>query len=105
MKLRKSLGCKRHILTLDDDPFDDTLGIEASYVCYTVNAGCLQRRFKLVVNAMRIEFRQCFAELDMLQPADVIVTEIFDSVLLGEGILATMRHALKNLLKVKVRCP
>lgn len=32
--------------------------------------------------------------------ADVIVTEIFDSELLGEGVLPTMRHALKSLLKV-----
>ena len=31
--------------------------------------------------------------------ADVIVTEIFDSELLGEGILPTMRHAKSNLLK------
>ena len=32
--------------------------------------------------------------------ADVIVTEIFDSELLGEGILPTMRHAVKHLLQV-----
>ena len=30
----------------------------------------------------------------------MIVTEIFDSELLGEGILPTMRHAAKHLLKV-----
>ena len=34
--------------------------------------------------------------------ADVIVTEIFDSELIGEGILLTMRHAVKHLLQV---CP
>ena len=34
--------------------------------------------------------------------ADVIVTEIFDSELIGEGILPTMRHAAKHLLQV---CP
>ena len=34
--------------------------------------------------------------------ADVIVTEIFDSELIGEGILPTMRHAVKHLLQV---CP
>ena len=34
--------------------------------------------------------------------ADVIVTEIFDSELIGEGILPTMRHAVKHLLKVCV---
>ena len=32
--------------------------------------------------------------------ADVIVTEIFDSELIGEGILPTVRHAVKHLLKV-----
>ena len=36
----------------------------------------------------------------MPERADVIVTEIFDSELLGEGILPTMRHAAKHLLKV-----
>lgn len=34
---------------------------------------------------------------------DVIVTEIFDSELLGEGILPTMRHAAAKLLKVMLR--
>lgn len=33
--------------------------------------------------------------------ADVIVTEIFDSELLGEGMLPTMRHAVQHLLKVR----
>ncbi|KAK9812700.1 hypothetical protein WJX72_002285 [[Myrmecia] bisecta] len=36
---------------------------------------------------------------DLPQKADVIVTEIFDSELLGEGILPTMLHAAKHLLK------
>ena len=36
----------------------------------------------------------------MPERADVIVTEIFDSELLGEGILPTMRHSVKHLLKV-----
>lgn len=31
---------------------------------------------------------------------DVIVTEIFDSQLLGEGLLPTLQHAIPNLLKV-----
>ena len=37
---------------------------------------------------------------DMPRKADVIVTEIFDSELLGEGILPTMQHAVKHLLQV-----
>jgi len=37
---------------------------------------------------------------DMPRKSDVIVTEIFDSELLGEGILPTMRHAVKHLLQV-----
>lgn len=36
---------------------------------------------------------------DMSKKADIIVTEIFDSELLGEGILPTMRHAKMHLLK------
>eukprot|EP00951_Prasinocladus_malaysianus_P014242 scaffold108218_cov16-Prasinocladus_malaysianus.AAC.1 len=39
-------------------------------------------------------------EPDMPGKADVIVTEIFDSELLGEGLLPTLRHAVPNLLKV-----
>ena len=37
---------------------------------------------------------------DMQQRADLIVTEIFDSELLGEGVLPSLRHALSNLAKV-----
>ena len=37
-------------------------------------------------------------------PADVIVTEIFDSELIGEGILPTMRHAVAHLLQVRCGC-
>ena len=40
------------------------------------------------------------ASIDMPCKADVIVTEIFDSELLGEGVLPTMRHAVKHLLQV-----
>ena len=37
---------------------------------------------------------------DMPAKADVIMTEIFDSQLLGEGILPTMQHTVKHLLQV-----
>jgi hypothetical protein len=33
----------------------------------------------------------------------VLVTEIFDSELLGEGMLPTMRHAVAELLAVRAR--
>ncbi|GIM12474.1 hypothetical protein Vretimale_15814 [Volvox reticuliferus] len=36
---------------------------------------------------------------DMYGRADIIVTEIFDSELLGEGMIPTMRHAVQHLLK------
>ena len=36
---------------------------------------------------------------DLLSPVDVIVTEIFDSELLGEGLLPTLRHAVSHLLR------
>ncbi|GFR42990.1 hypothetical protein Agub_g3989, partial [Astrephomene gubernaculifera] len=39
------------------------------------------------------------SEPDMTGRADVIVTEIFDSELLGEGMIPTMRHAVQHLLK------
>ena len=32
---------------------------------------------------------------DMPRLADIIVTEIFDTELIGEGVLGTMRHAMK----------
>ena len=38
---------------------------------------------------------------DLPQRVDVIMTEIFDSELLGEGILPTLQHAVSNLLKVR----
>ena len=37
---------------------------------------------------------------DMDRKADVLVTEIFDSELLGEGLLPTLRDAIPRLLKV-----
>ncbi len=38
-------------------------------------------------------------EVDMLpNSADILVTEIFDSVLLGEGVLPTLQHAWECLL-------
>ena len=37
--------------------------------------------------------------MDMLpNSADILVTEIFDSVLLGEGVLPTLQHAWEYLL-------
>lgn len=36
---------------------------------------------------------------DIKEKADLLVTEIFDTDLIGEGILPTLRHAIKYLLK------
>ena len=47
----------------------------------------------------------CLAEGDLPDKADLIVSEIVDSQLIGEGILPTMRHATKYLLKVWFRTP
>ena len=33
--------------------------------------------------------------------AAVVMTEIFDSELLGEGVLPTMRHAVRELLQAR----
>jgi len=38
-------------------------------------------------------------ELDMNEKADVLVTEIFDTELIGEGVLPTLRDAHRRLLK------
>ncbi len=35
--------------------------------------------------------------------ADILVTEIFDSVLLGEGVLPTLQHAWQQLLAPHAR--
>ena len=40
---------------------------------------------------------------DIPQKVDVLVTEIFDSAIVGEGVLPTMRHAWKNLLTDNAR--
>ena len=37
---------------------------------------------------------------DMSRRANVLVTEIFDTELLGEGVLPTLAHAWKHLLEV-----
>ena len=39
----------------------------------------------------------------MPDKADLIVSEVVDSQLIGEGILPTMRHATEHLLKVWFR--
>ena len=36
----------------------------------------------------------------MLKKANILVTEIFDTELLGEGVLPTLAHAWKHLLEV-----
>ena len=33
--------------------------------------------------------------------ADIVVMEIFDTELIGEGVLSTMLHAQQNLIKVR----
>lgn len=41
--------------------------------------------------------------VDMAEPADVVVSEIVDTVLLGEGALATLTHAMAALAKPDAR--
>ncbi len=40
---------------------------------------------------------------DVPEPADVVISEIVDTVLLGEGALATLRHAMRKLAKPDAR--
>jgi precorrin-6B methylase 2 len=41
--------------------------------------------------------------VDMPEPADLILSEIVDTVLLGEGALATLNHAMAHLAKPEAR--
>lgn len=37
---------------------------------------------------------------DMASKANILVTEVFDTELIGEGAIGTFRHALEHLLQV-----
>ena len=57
----------------------------------------------ICINAVLLNFQ------DMPQRADFVVMELFDTELIGEGLLPSMRHAYKHLLKVnfsqcRLRC-
>ena len=41
-----------------------------------------------------------FSDKDLKEKVNILVTEIFDSELIGEGVLPTLRHAHQNLLQV-----
>ena len=41
------------------------------------------------------------SEEDMPSRANILVTEVFDTELIGEGALLTFAHAHKNLMEVK----
>lgn len=40
---------------------------------------------------------------DMPAKANILVTEVFDTELIGEGALSTFRHAQRELLEVSIR--
>ena len=44
------------------------------------------------------------ADGDMEERANVLVTEVFDTELIGEGALGTFRHAHEHLMQVTVTC-
>lgn len=52
-----------------------------------------------VVTVVNCRSDQLTVGADLPQPVDVIVTEIVDCGLIGEGILPTLRHAREHLLK------
>lgn len=43
-----------------------------------------------------------FTEGDMPRRANILVTEVFDTELIGEGAIGTFNHAHKYLLEVKL---
>ena len=74
-----------------------------SSLAYAAVCACACARACVCFLLRHHEVRACAgdkAEADISSKVDVIVTEIFDSQLLGEGILPTMRHAVQHLLKV-----
>jgi len=52
-----------------------------------------------VVHVLNCRSDELIVGIDLPRPADVIVTEIVDCGLVGEGVIPTMRHAREHLLK------
>lgn len=51
----------------------------------------------------RLSLKWCFEYVDgdMLEKANILVTEVFDTELIGEGAIGTFNHAHKYLLEVR----
>ncbi|SFG93995.1 Ribosomal protein L11 methyltransferase (PrmA) [Palleronia marisminoris] len=47
--------------------------------------------------------RNLIVGVDLPEPADVVISEIVDTMLLGEGALATLKHAMETLAKPDAR--
>ena len=51
------------------------------------------------VNIIEKRSTEIIFGVDMIEKANVLVTEVFDTELIGEGAIATFNHALDNLLE------
>ena len=55
-----------------------------------------------IINVIPLRSTDLVVEKDgaMKEKANILVTEVFDTELVGEGVLSTIEHAQQNLLEV-----
>lgn len=53
------------------------------------------------INVIRKRSTELCVPEDMSRRANILVTEVFDTELIGEGAIGTFRHALRHLLEVQ----
>ena len=66
----------------------------ASVACRCIEANGMKDRIKIIAKRST----EILMGVDMEQRANVLVTEVFDTELIGEGAISTFTHALENLL-------
>lgn len=53
------------------------------------------------MNRLSLKWHVDYVDGDMLEKANILVTEVFDTELIGEGAIGTFNHAHKYLLEVR----
>jgi hypothetical protein len=97
LKRSDELKIAQPCLTPDTGPTSDAASDEGAGVKLSAAA---RRRAAMAASAAAGHGGDNAAEDSLPAQCDVIVTEIFDSQLLGEGLLPTLRDAVPRLLKV-----
>ncbi|ELU04298.1 hypothetical protein CAPTEDRAFT_32873, partial [Capitella teleta] len=72
---------------------------ETAYDVLRANGMVNNAEDRLHVNLIPKKSTELVVGRDISEKVDLIVTETFDCGVLGEGVLSTMKHALKHLLK------